>query len=131
MLGVDDLHRLIGDDAGRRDDAALVPIDADDLGMLARVLDHEALDVEDDVGHVFNDAGNRRDLVLHALYLHPGHGAAFKAGEQDTPQTVADRHAEAAFKRLGRELAVGVGQGVAVAHHAIGQLQTPPSDTHE
>ena len=54
--------------------------------------------------------GMVRDLVLHALDLDPGDGAAFEAGEQDAAQAVADGHAEAALERLGDELAVGVGQ---------------------
>ena len=80
------------------------------LGQLAGVLDHQALDVEDDVGHVLDDAGDRADFVLHALDLDAGDGAAFEAGEQDAAQAVADGHAEAALERLGVELAVGVGQ---------------------
>ena len=55
--------------------------------------------------------GMVRDLVLHALDLDAGDGAAFEAGEQDAAQAVADGDAEAALERLGEELAVGVGQG--------------------
>ena len=72
-----------------------------------------------------------RDLVLHALDLDAGDGAAFQAGQQDAAQAVADGHAEAALERLGDELAVGVGQRGAVADHAVGQFQTTPSDSHE
>ena len=54
--------------------------------------------------------GMVRDLVLHALDLDAGDGAAFQAGQQDAAQAVADGHAEAALERLGDELAVGVGQ---------------------
>ena len=35
VLGVDDLDRLVGDDVGRRDDALLVPVDADRLRLVA------------------------------------------------------------------------------------------------
>ena len=114
-----------------------VAFDADGLGLLAGVLDHQALDVEDDVGHVLDDAGDGADLVLHALDLDARDGAAFQAGQQDAAQAVADGHAEAALERLGDELAVGVGQrrrdrwsrGWAVPGHAIGYAcETPPID---
>ena len=92
------------------DHAALVAVDADGARLLAGVLDHQALDVEDDVGDVLDDAGDGGDLVLHALDLDAGDGTAFQAGQQDAAQAVADGHAEAALERLGDELAVGVGQ---------------------
>ncbi len=50
--------RLVGDDVGGRDDALLVAFDADGLGLVAEVLDDQALDVEDDVGDVLDDAGD-------------------------------------------------------------------------
>src|SRR5437660_7653398 len=37
VLGVDDLHGLVGDDVGALDDAALVPADADGARLLAGV----------------------------------------------------------------------------------------------
>ena len=131
MLGVDDLHRFVGDDVGGRDDAFFVPVDADGLGLVAGVLDHQALDVEDDVGDVLDDAGDGGDFVLHALDLDARDGAAFQAGEEHAPQTVADGHAEAAFERLGDEFAVGIGQSLAFAGQPVGQFQPTPFDTHE
>src|SRR5581483_9742073 len=88
------------------------------------------LNVEDDVGHVLDDAGDRADLVLHALDLDLRDGAALEAGQQDAAQAVADGDAEAALERLGDELAVGVGERRAVTVYAVGQFQTTPSDTH-
>ena len=126
MLGVDDLHGFVGDDVGSRDHAALVAVDADGLRLIAGVLHHQALDVEDDVGDVLDDAGNGGDLVLHALDLDAGDGAAFQAGEQDAAQAVAHGDAEAALERLDGELAVGVREGLAIAGNAIGQFQTTP-----
>ena len=49
-------------------------------GSLAGVLDHQAFDVEDDVGHVLDHARYRGDLVLHALDIDAGNGATFQAG---------------------------------------------------
>src|SRR5262249_37418939 len=126
----DDLHGFVGDDVGGGDDAALVPIDADGARLLAGVLHHQALDVEDDVGDILDDAGNRGDLVLHALDLDTGDGTAFEAGQKDTAQAVADGHAEAALERLGVELAVGVREGLTLAGDAVGQFEATPFDTH-
>ena len=74
------------------------------------ILDDQRLDVQHDVGHVLDDAGQRGELVLRAVQLDLRDRAAFQAGEQNPPQAVADRHAEAALERLGDELAVGRGQ---------------------
>src|SRR5262249_15493288 len=120
----------VGGDVGRLDDAALVLVDANDLRLVARVFDDETLDVEDDVGDILDNAGDGGDLVLNALDLDARDGAALEAGKEDTPQAVADGDAEAALERLGVELAVGVGQGLAVRAEAIGQFQTTPFDTH-
>src|SRR5262249_20850589 len=131
VFRIDDLHRLVGDDVLGADHAALVAVDANGARLLAGVLHHQALDVEDDVGDVLDPAGDGGDFVLHALDLDLGNGAALKAGQQDTAQAVADRHAEAALERFGAEFAVGVGKRVAFADHAVGQLQATPSNTHE
>ena len=45
-------------------------------------------------------------------------------------QAVADRHAEAAFERLGDELAVGRRQRLRVAGNQAGQFQPTPSNMH-
>ena len=130
MFRVDDLHRLIGDDVGGSDDAPLVAVDAESSRLFAGVLHHETLDVEDDVGDVLDNAGDGADLVLHALNLDAGDGAAFQAAEQDAAQAVANGDAEAAFERLGAESTVGVGQRAAIADHAAGQFQATPANTH-
>src|SRR5262249_33216260 len=121
---------LIGDDVGGLDDAALVSLDAEGARRIAGVLDHQALDVENDVGDVLDDAGDGADLVLHALDLDARDGAAFQAGQQDTAQTVADGDAEAGPERSGDELAVRIGQRRAIAHNAVWQFQATPSNSH-
>ena len=131
VVGSNDFHIGIGDDVLGQDDAFLVSFDSDGSRLVAGVLHDQALDVQDDVGYVFDHTRNGADLVLDGLDLHSGDRAALQAGEQNTPQTVANRHAKAALERLRRELAVGVGQRRAIAHHAVGQFQPTPSDTHE
>src|SRR5262249_41088070 len=110
MFGVNDLYGFGGDDVGTLDNAAFVAVDADGLRLVGGVPYDQALDVQDDVRHIFHHAGDGADFVLDALDLDAGDGATFQAGQQDAPQAVAHGDAEAAFKRLGRELTVGVRQ---------------------
>ena len=86
---------------------AVLLLDAEHLGRVAVVLHDQRLDVEHDVGDVFEHAGHRGELVLGVVDLDLRDRAAFEAGEQDAAQAVADRRAEAALERLGNELAVG------------------------
>ena len=130
VVGVDDLDRFVVQDVGGRDDAAAIAVDPDRPGVLGVVLDHQELDVEHEIGDVVDHAGDRRELVLHALDLDLGDRAALQAGEQDPPQAVAHGVAEAAFERLDVELAEGVGQGLAVADDPAGQFEATPTDTH-
>ena len=48
------------------------------LGVLHFPLEADLFEVEDDFGHVFDDAGDGRELVLHALYLDAGDCEAFQ-----------------------------------------------------
>src|SRR5207302_6000789 len=55
----------------------------------------------------------------------------FEARQQDAPQAVAERHAEAALERLGVELAVGVGEGVSIRMDPAGKFQPAPTYSHD
>ena len=61
----------------------------------------DLLDVEDDVGHILAHAGDRRELVQHAVDLHRLDRGALQRRQQHAAQRVAERHAEAALQRLG------------------------------
>src|SRR3954451_12286807 len=76
-----------------------------DLGGIRVHAAHDALEVEDDVGHVLLDALDRRELVGDALDPHAGHGRTRKRRQQNAPQGVAERVAEAAIEWLDRERA--------------------------
>src|SRR5262249_9334870 len=95
VVGIDDVDGIVGGDVGVLARALVVAVDGDDLGLLAGIADDQALDVQDDVRHVFDHAGDGGDLVLDALNLDAGDGAALQAGEQDAAQTITDRDAEA------------------------------------
>jgi hypothetical protein len=70
------------------------------LGTLAFHLDGDFLDVQDDVGDVLAHAGDRGELVQHAVDLDGGHGRATQRREKHAAQRVAERQAEAALERL-------------------------------
>ena len=65
-------------------------------------------------------------LILMCVTAAPS-----RRGKQDAAQAVADGGAEAAFERLGDELAVGVGRNLLVADDARGQFQSTPTNSHD
>ena len=73
--------------------------------------ERDLLDVEDDVGHVLAHAGDRRELVQHAVDLHRGDRGALERRQQHAAQRVAERHAEAALERLGHQRRNPPGRG--------------------
>ncbi len=79
------------------------------LGAVAVELERNLLQVEDDVGRILDDAGDRLELVQHTLDLDGRDSSALDGREQRAAQRVADRGAEPALKRLRGELAVVVG----------------------
>src|SRR5262249_23617901 len=126
MLGINDLHSLVGNDVGSLDDAAFMPINAQGTWLLTGILYHKALDIQDDIGHVLDNPRNRADLVLYSLDLDPGHSAAFQARQKDAAQAVANGHTKAALERFSSEFAISVGQCASVAADTTGQLETTP-----
>jgi hypothetical protein len=71
------------------------------LGPLALHLDGDVLDVEHDVGHVLAHAGDRGELVEHAVDVHRLNRGALQRGQQNAAQRVSKRHAETALQRFG------------------------------
>ena len=102
-----------GRDVARGHDAGTVLLHHHALGAFALHLDGDVLDVEDDVGHVLAHARDRREFVQHAVDMHRLHRRALQRRQQNPPQRVAERQAEAALERLGdqRRLAARVGTG--------------------
>jgi len=68
-LFVENLDIAIGFDGGAGDHSRLVGAQIDRLGAVAGKLERDLLQVEDDVGRVFDHAGNRLELVEHAFDL--------------------------------------------------------------
>src|SRR5439155_4503964 len=112
------------------DRAGSVLFDSDDPRRIAVVLDDERLDVEHDVGNVFQHAGNGRELVLRAADLDLRDDAAFQDGKQAATQTVPDRRAEAALERLRNEFAVSSGERRRIDIDDARKLKAAPADMH-
>ena len=49
--------------------------------------------------------------MLHAVNIHAGHGGAGQRIDQHAAQSIAQRMAKAALKRLDHELAIGIVRG--------------------
>jgi hypothetical protein len=80
------------------------------LGLVVLTVQFEFhfLEIQDDVGHVLNHAGQRGELVLRAGDFYRGNGRAFERGKQDAPEGVPNGVTVAGLKRLGGELCIGI-----------------------
>src|SRR4051794_36275432 len=84
-----------------------------DLGGVGVHPADDALEVEDDVGHVLGDALDRRELVGDALDPDARHGRTGQRGQQHPAQRVAEGVAEAAVEGLDHERAAMLLDGFA------------------
>ena len=108
------------------DDAGCIRAQVEGLGAFAVELERNLLQVQDDVGRIFNDAGDGLELVQHAFDADGGDGSAFDGREQRAAQRVADGGTEAALKGLRAELAELGGEGVVLDGETLGLLETSP-----
>ncbi len=96
------------------------------LGTFAFHLQRDLLDVEDDVGHVFAHAGQRREFMQDVLDLDRGDRRALKRGQKNPTQRVAERQAETALQRLGNERRLALAVARRLDLEAVGLLQFLP-----
>ena len=123
---LEDLDVGVALDVLRAHDAGLVDPQVQRLGVVDVQLQRDLLQVQDDVGRVLDHAGNRRELVEHAVDLDRGDRGAFDRREQHAAKGVADRRAEAALERLRIEPAEPVSERFALEIEALGALKTFP-----
>src|ERR1700674_3951528 len=111
---IEDLDRGVSGQIGRRNLSLLLRVEGQDL-LVGRVhLDGNLLQIQDDVRHVLDNTGERRELVQHAFDLHGRDRRSFDRGEQNASQRVPDRRSEPALERLRVELAIRPRQRLAV-----------------
>ena len=125
-IRLEDLDVGVGLDVARLDFAGLVDAQVERLGGVDVHLQRNLLEVQDDVGRVLDHAGDRRELVEHAVDLHRGHRRALDRREQHAPHRVADRRAEPALERLRVEPAEPVGQRFTLELQPLRPLKTFP-----
>src|SRR4029079_8071851 len=107
QVGVVHLDTGRGRDVGSGDVAGtlLAEVHGDRLVVLRG--DDEALEVEDDLGDVFLDALDRRELVERRVHLDAGDRGTRDRGQEGTTERVAERVAEAGLQRLHSQTANG------------------------
>ena len=75
-------------------------------GMGREALEAELLDVQDDLGDVFLDARDRRELLVDVADLDARHGRAVERGQEHAAEGVAERDAVAGLEGSGLVLGV-------------------------
>jgi hypothetical protein len=116
LLGIEDLHLGIGLDVTGGDQALAGSLDVNGLGTVAVKAGDDALDVQDDLRHVFLHAGDGGKLMLHTGNLDAGAGRTGERGEEYPAKRVSKRSAIAALQRLNDVLAV---MGLIGVFHAL------------
>ncbi len=123
---VENLDVAVGFDHAGRNDARLVGAQIKRLGTVARELEGNLLEIQDDVGGVFNHAGDRLELVQHALDANRGNCGALDRAEQRAAKGVADGCAKSALKGLGAELAKCFAERLGIDCQALRFLKSSP-----
>ena len=124
--GIEDLDRRIALQVGRRDLALLVRVERQDLLFVRVHLDGDLLQVQDDVGDVFHDARQRRELVKNALDFHGRDRGALDRRQKHPAQSVAHRRPEPALERLRIKLSVRGRQRLRVHFEPLRLLKSLP-----
>ena len=130
-LGVEHLDVGRGLDVAGGDLTGAARVEAERDGLLGRALEHEVLDVQDEVGDVFLHAGNDVELVQRFVETHLRDGCAGDRRQERAAQAVPERVAEAGLERTDRELlevAVGLGRldlGTLDDEHWAAPLRAP------
>ena len=76
----------VGLDHAGGDHSRLIGAQVDRFRRVTGQLERNLLEVEDDVGGVFDHPGDRLELVQHAFDFHRGDGCAFDGRKQHAPQ---------------------------------------------
>ncbi len=100
--------------------------------LVDRQAQRQALEVENDIRDILNDARDRRELVQHTVDLDIGHGCTWERREQHAPKRIAQGDAEAALERLDhkRRAAVARARALQLRLFEIPELTYLPRGRH-
>ena len=107
QIFIDDLHLIIGLDVAGSHFALTGCVNINGLHTVAVHFRNNSLDVQNDLGNVFLDAGDRRKLVLNACDLDRGRSRSGQRGQENPSQGVAQGHTVASFQRFYDKYAMG------------------------
>ena len=88
------------------------------------------LEVEHDIGDVFNNARQSGKLVLRAGDFYRGNGGAFERGKQNAPERISNGVTVTGLERLGGELGVSVCGCVLVFGENFRHFKTTVTNWH-
>src|ERR1051326_6426698 len=102
---------------------------------LARLLpvvgfEFDSLQVENDVGHVLDHAGQGGEFMLRAGDFHRGNGGAFQGRKQDSAKRVADWVAVSGLKWFRDKTRIGFGGAVLVLDEGLRHFKTTVMNWH-
>ena len=123
-----DVVRL-GEIAGG-DDARPLGLERNRLRFARIRLEQNALEVEDDIGHILRAALDRAELVIHAANLHGRDCRAFDRRKKDATERVADRACIADFERFRDETGVCRGSRRLVLLDGLRHFEAAETDRH-
>src|SRR6185437_3883324 len=93
------------------------------LDAFAHHLERHLLEVEYDIGRVFDHARNRAEFVIDAFDANRGDGRAFDARKEHAAEGVADGGAESALERLSGELPEALRERLGICNQTFGFLE--------
>ena len=130
LLRVDDFDGRVALDEFRSDVARTFGGETHGAWSFAIHRDDDALDVQDDVDDIFENAWNRREFVSHALDLDLGDRSALNRGEQHATKAVANGGAEAWLEWFRGETRKGARAALGIGNDVGGQFEPAPAKMH-
>ena len=108
LLRIEDLDLGVCLDVAGGDNAFADGLNVDGLGLGGVETGDDALNVKNDLGHIFLNTGDGRKLMLHALDPDTSGRNAWQRIEQHAPQRIAQRLPKAALQRVDHKLAIPI-----------------------
>src|SRR5207249_7497691 len=88
------------------------------------------LEIEHNVGHVFDHTGKRGELVLCAGDFYRGNGSPFERRKQHAPERISNGVPVTGFKRLGGKFGVSVSGCALVFGESFWHFKTTVTNWH-